>query len=575
MEINNIGELLKKKPWKRLVSEDAETRPMTNPMFYEIPMNYDFGMTYQYLSEFDLMKECCEASHEINSDYLSKRPIYEVEKKSVKETVLDSNGNPVLNADGTQKFTTKEVKKWVIKGYEDVETVRSGLTKMIVTQKTSHLAKNGIEIANEGDDKKRFDTFRAYKDISGIDSAWLLLINSVLNCGDGAMYIYSNNGNIECKVFSPLEGDMLFPQKDEKGRPMLVRKYVLNGKNAVDIYSTEYIETWVQAAFDKDDGEDKKWWNNVKGWFKNISTKKSDDGWYRITRTPAQLDNNTCQAIYLRVPDTPVGHAMMNINAWERGASYMSDKVRSTAFAKLFLKSAKIKNLPPLSSGEEVIGVENSDADLLKASSAEYLTPPDISNIADKNLNNIYDSIMQSTMSIDLQPEILKSGADSSQTLKLLLRREIQWCHNAWPHVRPAARNIIEVLKRFVAKIEQDEEYNKLKVSVWNTPWMPVDEDSQADRATKLIYAGVLSQKSAREELNMQYTKEAEQINAEQEAKIYRETYTKLKAEAQAKKDFGELLSETGNTEEDINKTEVNPDENSTTDNNNPVRPLA
>ena len=575
MEINNIGELLKKKPWKRLVSEDAETRPMTNPMFYEIPMNYDFGMTYQYLSEFDLMKECCEASHEINSDYLSKRPIYEVEKKSVKETVLDSNGNPVLNADGTQKFTTKEVKKWVIKGYEDVETVRSGLTKMIVTQKTSHLAKNGIEIANEGDDKKRFDTFRAYKDISGIDSAWLLLINSALNCGDGAMYIYSNNGSIECKVFSPLEGDMLFPQKDEKGRPMLVRKYVLNGKNAVDIYSTEYIETWVQAAFDKEDGEDKKWWNNVKGWFKNISTKKSDDGWYRITRTPAQLDNNTCQAIYLRVPDTPVGHAMMNINAWERGASYMSDKVRSTAFAKLFLKSAKIKNLPPLSSGEEVIGVENSDADLLKASSAEYLTPPDISNIADKNLNNIYDSIMQSTMSIDLQPEILKSGADSSQTLKLLLRREIQWCHNEWPHVRPAARNIIEVLKRFVAKIEQDEEYNKLKVSVWNTPWMPVDEDSQADRATKLIYAGVLSQKSAREELNMQYTKEAEQINSEQEAKIYRETYIKLKAEAQAKKDFGEFLSETGNTEEDVTNTEVNPDENSTTDNNNPVRPLA
>ena len=575
MEINNIGELLKKKPWKRLVSEDAETRPMTNPMFYEIPMNYEFGMTYQYLSEFDLMKECCEASHEINSNYMSKRPIYEVEKKSVKETVLDSNGNPVLNADGTQKFTTKEVKKWVIKGYEDVETVRSGLTKMIVTQKTSHLAKNGIEIANEGEDKKRFDTFRAYKDISGIDSAWLLLINSALNCGDGAMYIYSNNGSIECKVFSPLEGDMLFPHKDDKGRPMLVRKYMLKGKNAVDIYSTESIETWVQATFDKEDGEDKKWWNNVKGWFKNISTKKSDDGWYRITRTPAQLDNNTCQAIYLRVPDTPVGHAMMNINAWERGASYMSDKVRSTAFAKLFLKSAKIKNLPPLSSGEEVIGVENSDADLLKASSAEYLTPPDISNIADKNLNNIYDSIMQSTMSIDLQPEILKSGADSSQTLKLLLRREIQWCHNAWPHVRPAARNIIEVLKRFVAKIEQDEEYNKLKVSVWNTPWMPVDEDSQADRATKLIYAGVLSQKSAREELNMQYTKEAEQINAEQEEKIYRETYTKLKAEAQAKKDFAEFLSETGNTDENVTNTEVNPDENSTTDNNNPVRPLA
>ena len=178
-------------------------------------------------------------------------------------------------------------------------------------------------------------------------------------------------------------------------------------------------------------------------------------------------------------------------------------------------------------------------------------------------------------MSIDLQPEILKSGADSSQTLKLLLRREIQWCHNAWPIVRPAAKQIIEVLKRLVAKIEQDDTYNKLKISVWNTPWMPVDEDAQADRATKLIYASVLSQESAREELNMQYTKEAEQINREQEEKIYRETYIKLKAEAQARKDFGEL-----NTANDIVVTEENaktdnPDANAKVDNNAPVRPLA
>lgn len=574
MEIKNIGELLKKKPWKRLVSEDAEFPPMMYTMYYDVPVTYEPGLRYQYLSEFDLMKECCEASHEINSHYMSKRPIYEVGKRTVTEQVKDASGNPVYNADGTPKTITKDVKDWVIKGYEDVETVRSGLTRMIVEQKVSHLAKNGIEIANEGTDKKRFDNFRAWKDISGLDSAWMMLVKSALNCGDGAMYLYVNNGNIEYKVFSPLEGDMLFPHKDEKGNPMLVRKYVLNGKNAVDIYMTDYIETWVQATFEKDSGEDRKWWDSVKGWFKNISTKKSEDGWYRITRTPAQLDNMTCQVVYLRVPDTPVGHAMMNINAWERGASYISDKVRSTAFAKLFLKSAKIKNLPPLSSGEEVLGVENADADMLRASSAEYLTPPDISNIAGINLDNIEDAIMQSTMSIDLQPEILKSGADSSQTLKLLLRREIQWCHNAWPIVRPAAKQIIEVFKRLVAKIEQDDTYNKLKISVWNTPWMPVDEDAQADRATKLIYASVLSQESAREELNMQYTKEAEQINREQEEKIYRETYIKLKAEAQARKDFGEL-----NTANDIVVTEGNtrtnnPDVNAKVDNNAPVRPL-
>ena len=73
----------------------------------------------------------------------------------------------------------------------------------------------------------------------------------------------------------------------------------------------------------------------------------------------------------------------------------------------------------------------------------------------------------------------------------------------------------------------------------------------------------------------MQYTKEAEQINREQEEKIYRETYIKLKAEAQARKDFGEL-----NTANDIVVTEENtktnnPDDNAKVDNNAPVRPLA
>ncbi len=540
MQIKKISPLLKKKPWKRLVTPDAEIRPMTGADHYEIPTDDFSGLNWQYLTEFDLMAESCEGAHEINSQYMSKRPIYEAETKTIETPVIGNDGNPVLNDDGTPMVERKEVKEWVITGYENVETVRSGTPEMIIEQKSSHLGKNGIEIANEGKDQKRFGILRAWKDIAGIDAAWLQLIKCAHRTGDAAIYLYLHNKEIEYTIFHISEGDQLFPGKDDKGNPMLTRKYVLNGKTAVDIYMTDYIETWVQADFSKTGDQGiTSWWDTVKGWIKNISYKKSEDGWTRISRTETQLDNTTCQVVYLRLHDTPIGVAMQNINAWERGASYVSDKVRSTAFSKLFVKSAKIKNLPPLSSGEEVIGVENADAELLRSSSAEYITPPDISNIAEINQKNLFDAIMQSTMSIDLQPEILKSGADSSQTLKLLLRREIQWCHNAWPQVRPAAKQIITVFKGLVAKVEKDVEYNNLKVSVWNTPWMPVDEDAQADRATKMIYAGVLSQKSAREELNLQYTDEENQIAKEQEEKIYRETYIKLKAEAQARKDFG------------------------------------
>lgn len=559
MEIKRISPLLKKKPWKRLVTPDAEVPPPTNAEYYDIPAYEHCGLHYQYLTEFDLLNESCEGAHLINSQYISRRPIYDLETRTIQVPMKDTDGNPILNEDGSVKTQPKEIKEWIITGYEDVETVRSGLPELIIKQKTSHLAKNGIEIANEGNDHKLFDSFRAWKDISGIDAGWM---QSIYGCGKGGdclIYPYVHNGTIEYTVFCALYGDQIFPNKDDKGDDMNVRRYLLNGREAVDIFMDDYIETYVRGEIsDEEDNGIQSWWSVVKGWIKNISRKKTEDGWERISRTPSQLGKGMCQAIYLRFEDTPIGPAMQNLNAWERGASYVSDKVRTMAFSKLFLKTSKIKNLPPLSSGEEVIGVENADADILRASSAEYLTPPDISNIATINLSNLTDAIMQSTMSIDLQPEILKSGADSSQTLKLLLRREIQWAQVMWPQVRPAAKKVIEVLKALVAKIEGNGDYTKLKVSVWNTPWMPVDEAAQIANVEKLVYAGILSKENARHELNLQYTDDAKYVKEEEEDELYRKTFIPKKAEADAIEQFG--LDKTAN-DVVVDKVEENPKE--------------
>lgn len=578
MEIKRISPLLKKKPWKRLVTPDADVPPPTCAEYYDIPVSEPDGLRYQYLTEYDLLNESCEGAHLINSKYMSRRPVYEVQTRTISVPSKDADGNPVLNADGSPKTEPKEIKEWVITDYEDIETVRSGLPELIIKQKTSHLAKNGIEIANEGSEHKLFDTFRSWKDISGIDAGWLQSIYGCGKGGDALIYQYVHNGTIEYTIFCTLYGDQIFPNKDDKGNDMNVRRYLLNGREAVDIFMDDYIETYVRGEI-SDEGDEKdgmqSWWSVVKGWFKNISRKKTEDGWERISRTPSQLGRGMCQAVYIRFEDTPIGPAMQNINAWERGASYVSDKVRSMAFSKLFLKTSKIKNLPPLSSGEEVIGVENADADILKASSAEYLTPPDISNIATINLKNLTDAIMQSTMSIDLQPEILKSGADSSQTLKLLLRREIQWAQVVWPQVRPSAKKVIDVLKALVAKIEGNGDFTKLKVSVWNTPWMPVDEAAQIDNATKLVYAGILSKENARHELNLQYTDDAKYVREEAEEELYRKTYVPLKAKAKATEDFGPT-----DTAEDVIVTEKdsdNPDKAEKSpkiDNNSKVNPI-
>lgn len=563
-----ITPLLRKKPWSRIVNDDAILRPPKNATYYDIPASVDFsGVRRQYLTEFDLLSETTEGAHIINSQYYSQRPIYEKTTHTIEVPVLDENGSPIIGSNGVPLYETKEVEDWVITGYEDIEIVRSGLTEMICKQKVSHLCGNGIEIADEGGNRTTFNKFRAWLDISGVaTAAWTELNYSCARAGDGALYIFMRGrgkaATIEYKVFSPLYGDMLFHHYDNEGNDIVVRLYSYHNRDMVDIYTTDTIETWIRAITEDSDNSTDAIVERIQRENNGITTEKSDDGWLLVSRKPSQLNEYTCQVIYLRWEDTPVGAAMDNINAWERGASYVSDKVRSTAFTKLFVKASKLKSLPALSSGEEVIGVENADADLLKASEASYLNPPDISNIATINLKNVEDAIMQSTMSIDLQPEILKSGADSSQTLKLLLRREIQWVHITFPKVRPAARRIIDVLKFIVAKIEGDEAFADLKISIWNTPWIPQDEDATADRVVKLLYAGVISQENARHELNLQYTDDSELVGKEAEDKIYRETYTKLKAEADARNDFG--IEDTANDVvvdevDDPNKQEYSP----------------
>jgi hypothetical protein len=486
-------------------------------------------MRYQYLTGAGLYNETCEGAHIINSKYMSYRPIYDLKEQEVETT----------NEDGETVTTTE--KNWVITGYEPIETVRSGLPECICSSKASHFAKNGIEIANEGSDHKRFDTFRSYKDEIGIDTAWMEAIYSCCKTGDAAIYIYSlPDGTIEYKVFSLLYGDTLFPGIDKNRNKTLARKYQLNGHDMVDYFTTTTIETWVQgkAEPNKPETDKKSWFSNILSWFKNADFVTSEDGWTRVDVHNAQLDQNTLQVIYLRFLDTPIGPAMQNLNAWEQSASYVSDKVKSTAFSKLFMKAANIVSLPNLSSGEEVIGVRG-DIDSLKASDAKYLTPPDLSNIATIDLENKENAIMQATLSIDLQPDILKSGADSSTTLKLLLRREIQWCHVMWPQVRPQAREIINVLKKFVAKVEKDGAYEKLRVSVWNTPWIPQNESETISNVEKLVYAGILSKENARHELNMQYTDDIERVRAEAEEELFRKAYYPAKGKAQAEKDFG------------------------------------
>ena len=55
-------------------------------------------------------------------------------------------------------------------------------------------------------------------------------------------------------------------------------------------FMDDYIETYVRGDISDEESEGvQSWWSVVRGWLRNISRKKTKDGWERISRTPSQL----------------------------------------------------------------------------------------------------------------------------------------------------------------------------------------------------------------------------------------------------------------------------------------------
>ena len=529
-----INDKLKKQYWKRRlnINSAAPLMPPGNLRYYT-PQDCIEGERFWYLTNADLLNEIEPAAHDINSRYMSTRPI----KQLVTEEYTDKNGN------------TKTRKKWKITGYDDIETVRMGLQKRFAISKASHFAADGFWIANESEKRVYYNKLMNWKDVSGLDVAWLENALSTFQTGDGAIYLYQIGNTITYKVFSYLYGDILYPQINENGETVIYREYSLQGKRAVDIYAPRYIETWIEGSNEE---KTTSWLQRFRAWIDKTSTAISDDGWRRIARRNTQVGNGLNQCVYFRINDIPSGVAQLDIEALERSSSFLAEEVKASAFPELFIKATKIENLPPIGAHGRVIAAKGNNVDELKAADAKHLTPPDASNIATIDFENKMNSILHSTCSVFVEPEILKSGSDSSTTVQMMFYPEQQWCQTIFPQFAPGLRQIVEVLKALVANVEGDGEYITLKTSCGNNIWLPKNQAEKVDNTVKLVYAGILSKENARTELDMQYINDSEIINREAETKLYREAYIPAKAKAKAEAEAG---GSAGSIGDDTNDT--------------------
>ena len=505
-----ITEHLKKDYWKRRIHPDASylDYPFVNASDYKGA----FDPNQRYLTQDDFLNEIYSSAHTINSNFMSRRPIYEPTGEK------DKNGK----------------EKWKIVRYDDVEVVPLGLQNRFAESKASFFAADGFGVANETEDSERFNTMMSHKDSTGLDVAFLQSIISCFKSGDGGIYLYQTPTGIEYKVYSYLDGYTIYPEVDENRNPIYYVKYVFKGRVAVDIFSTKSVETWIHVG--EDEKAEKTFLDKIKGWLKGDTRPRSDDGFVRISKSENQAGNDMTQFVYFHVNDIPSGPAEQSICALERALSYVAEEVKNSAFPILFVKSEKIVNLPPSRMNGKILGVKGT-SETVKNSDAKFLAGPDASNISEINIKALTDNILRSTLSVFIDPDILRSGADSSTTIKIMYGPEIQWCQNMWVQIFPSVKLLMELFKRLVGKLEKDPMgYGNMRLSVWQRIWLPQNEAERVKIEIDQVMAKVKSRKAAMQDIGNSYKGDYEQIQKEWEEEL------RIKAEipAEVKAKYGD-----------------------------------
>lgn len=523
----NIGSHLKKPYWERRINKDNVPKPpaMADSVFYYYPLGYAKSGV-QYLTQDDFLNELSSAAHEVNSNLISRRPIYKAER--------DKNGKV----------------KWKVTGYDPVEKVSLGLPECIAQKKASHFG--DFWIANETDDTEHFERLLSWIDSSGLKTGYLEAVLDCFKTGDSAIYLYRKGKELKYKVFSVLKGDTLFYELDSERNPVLYRKYALQGQPAVDIISTEYYETWVQF----EPAKQKSWLENVSSWFKGLTGEESEDGYRLVSRTKSQVSDAYNQAIYFRIQDVPWGPAFESIKSLEKALSFVAEDVKSNAFPMLFMKATNITSLPRVGNHERVIAAKGTAEEIANAD-VKTIQPANMSDIATVHMKELATDITRTSMTVFVEPEILKAGADSSTTIKIMFTPEIQWCKCMWPQFYQQVKDMQEVFKQLVGNVEgKISDYADLRTSTGLEVWIPQNDSENVDIITKKVYAGILSEKNARLESGNQYLDDYEVTKKEREDKLYRENFIPTKAKAQAEQEFGTPVSEevvVGEKEEEKN----------------------
>lgn len=484
-----IQKYLKKELWTRRLPMKAyrrQGRTYNGNVMQE--MAFD-DSPKQVMTQVDFLNELYPSSHSINMlDLTSLRPKYKYDK---------------------------DKKEHEFQGFHSQYSTSIPLQAGIRRNKAYIAFGNDIWLGNESRGKvgeNIISEIKAQYNITNASEDVLKMGQALTGTGDAAIVCYydQRRQKIEVRTYSFEKGDVLnYLHNPYTNEEVGVRMFKFHGRKACELWKNETMELWIDDNIDSTEGLSLA----ELGFTKRYET--SEDGFVKVLEEVHGLTESPF--IYFRAKDVVWGSAQQNIEDIEKLISDILEAGKLSFYPIAFFKGGLL-SLPALDLAIKSMGSKTTDGD------AKFLEPPSISS----SITFVYDKLMKSvfdaTGTVMLHPDELKGQNDSSAYLNLLYQPEIIAANEIYAEQADNIEKFLRVFKKNVGIMNGNLlDYENFDLSYKIIPKVPLSEASECDVITKYVSAGVMSIRTATEEIDRSNPNEYERLQQqkkENETKI-------------------------------------------------------
>ena len=389
--------------------------------------------------------------------------------------------------------------------------------KRILVKRLATLTGNNVNIRLSNSkrtpkDQQMLNDFREGWENANMENLIYQAIRADGIVGDVAVNLYISGGMVGWRVFSFLEGDVLYPQYDPMTGKLAVfgRKYTIrdNKDKVVD----EYLDVWDDTHYMRY----KKSRSGVKGLVTTIKGLVGFDGW-EIDQEATPHGFPFIPIAYDRYGEPFWANSQDCADLYELTVSQLAENNYAYALRILYALGGEIEMVSNMDGTPAII---NSTEPNTKVG---FLEPADSSRSFELQLSILEKAIMRNSFASET-PE-LKSGSDlSSLTVRMLMMDSYQQALLDAQHFQPFIDKVINLFK-YAYGIEsgRPSDFELLKVKAEIFPYVFMSETEQVSNILQLRSAGALSKRTASEmayELGYGINSEYERIVEEEREEL-------------------------------------------------------